>query len=322
MGELRVDGADWVLLAGDESALPRIGALLEALPAGTPAQVFVEVPGAAEEQNLAGRVRWAHRDGGAPGAVLLEAVRTTDFPAGEPAVWLAGAADLVRDLSRYLVTERGVPARAIDTAVTRDDAPTGTPTPGGSLFDRAYRDRTAPWLIGAPQPAVAALAREGRIGGTVLDIGCGTGEHTILLAGLGYDVLGADASPEAVAQARENAESQGVAARFAVADALALESGPYHTILDSALFHIFDDADRARYVRSLHAACHPGGYVYVLALSDEGPSIGPEVSAATVREAFTGGWELEDLARTTYRGVTGPGTQDDFPAWLTRVRRL
>lgn len=195
-------------------------------------------------------------------------------------------------------------------------------TPDGSLFDRAYREGTAPWVIGAPQAAVVALERDGRFAGTVLDIGCGTGEHTILLARLGYDVLGVDASPEAVAKARENAERQGVAARFAVADAMRLEPGRYDTILDSALFHIFDDADRARYVASLHAACRPGGYVYVLALSDEGASIGPEVSEATVRTAFADGWELEDLARTVYRGVTGPGEQDDFPAWLARARRV
>jgi len=197
-----------------------------------------------------------------------------------------------------------------------------TPTPDGAVFDVAYRENTAPWVIGAPQAAVVALEREGRLGGSVLDVGCGTGEHTILLTRLGYDVLGVDASERAVELARDNAERQGVAARFAVADAMRLESGPYDTILDSALFHIFGDADRAAYVRSLHAACRPGGYVYVLALSDEGPSIGPEVSAATVRAAFTGGWALEDLARTTYRAVTRTGEQDDFPAWLARVRRV
>ena len=195
-------------------------------------------------------------------------------------------------------------------------------TPDRSLFDRAYREGTVPWVIGAPQAAVVALEREGRISGTVLDIGCGTGEHTILLARLGYDVLGVDTSPEAVARARENAERQGVAARFAVADAMRLEPARYDTILDSALFHIFDDADRARYVASLHAACRPGGYVYVLALSDEGKSIGPEVSEATVRAAFGDGWDLADLARTAYRAVTADGGQDEFPAWLARVRRI
>lgn len=196
-------------------------------------------------------------------------------------------------------------------------------TTEGTVFDQAYRDERAPWIIGEPQPAVVELERGGGLRGTVLDIGCGTGEHTILLARLGYDVLGVDASGPAIERARENAERHGVAARFAVADAMRLDSGPYDTILDSALFHIFDDTDRPRYVRSLHAACRPGGYVYVLALSDEGPSVGPEVSEDTVRAAFGDGWDLENLSRTTYRARNREtGVVEDFPAWLARVRRI
>lgn len=196
-------------------------------------------------------------------------------------------------------------------------------TTEGTVFDQAYRDERAPWIIGEPQPAVVELERGGGLRGTVLDIGCGTGEHTILLARLGYDVLGVDASGPAIERARENAERHGVAARFAVADAMRLDSGPYDTILDSALFHIFDDTDRPRYVRSLHAACRPGGYVYVLALSDEGPSVGPEVSEDTVRTAFGDGWDLDYLSRTTYRARNREtGVVEDFPAWLARVRRI
>lgn len=197
-------------------------------------------------------------------------------------------------------------------------------TPEATVFDQAYRDEKAPWIIGAPQPAVVELERGGGIRGAVLDVGCGTGEHTILLARLGYDVLGVDASGPAIERARENAERHGVAARFAVADAMRLDTGPhpgpYDTILDSALFHIFDDTDRPRYVRSLHAACR--GYVYVLALSDEGPSVGPEVSEEQVRAAFGDGWDLEDLSRTTYRAISRETGLDDFPAWLARARRI
>ncbi|ORA33937.1 class I SAM-dependent methyltransferase [Mycobacterium aquaticum] len=206
-------------------------------------------------------------------------------------------------------------------------------TPTMSRFDQAYASNTAPWVIGEPQPAIVELERTGGISSPVLDIGCGAGEHTILLTRLGYDVLGMDFAPQAIEQARANAAARGVDAQFAVGDALALDgTSTYQTVVDSALFHIFDDADRGAYVRSLAAACRPGGLVYVLALSDAGRGFGPQVSEDTIRTAFGTGWDLESLQTTTYRGVVGEahaeafgvavGTMVDEPAWLARVRRL
>lgn len=204
-------------------------------------------------------------------------------------------------------------------------------TPAKARFDEFYRSSSPPWVIGEPQPAVVELERAGLINGRVLDVGCGTGEHTLLLTRLGYDVLGIDFSPEAVAQARRNAEANGVPARFEVADALNLgaEHG-YDTIVDSALFHVFDDTDRPVYVASLHGACRPGGVVHVLALSDEGRGFGPQVSEQVIRSAFADGWVLESLERSTYRGVVTElhaaqvdlpiGARVDEPAWLVRVR--
>ncbi len=205
-------------------------------------------------------------------------------------------------------------------------------TPTISRFDDFYKNQTPPWVIGEPQPAIVDLAGQGAFSGRVLDVGCGTGEHTILLTRSGYDVLGIDGAPTAVAQARRNAAGQGVDAQFEVADALNLGDSPgYHTIIDSALFHIFDDGERATYVRSLHTATRPGATVCVLALSDAGRGFGPQVSEATIRNAFGAGWEIEELTTTTYRGVVtelhaqelglAVGTRVDEPAWLARVRR-
>jgi SAM-dependent methyltransferase len=208
------------------------------------------------------------------------------------------------------------------------------PTPALSVFDDAYASRTAPWVIGEPQPAIITLEREGWVRGKVLDVGCGTGEHTIYLSALGYDVYGLDSSPRAVEQARANAAARNVEADFQVADALALgDHTTYDTVIDSAMFHIFDADDRARYVRSLHRACRSCALVHVLALSDTGPGFGPQVSDATIREAFSQRWVLEDLRGAQYRGAIVRdehavalhrqiGEFIDLPAWLARTRRI
>src|ERR1700735_2878166 len=66
------------------------------------------------------------------------------------------------------------------------------------LHSGAYAEGSAPpWDIGHPQPAFLALARSGELRGRVLDIGCGTGEHALMAAGLGLDATGIDVAPRA-----------------------------------------------------------------------------------------------------------------------------
>ncbi|MEU8927428.1 siderophore-interacting protein [Kitasatospora sp. NPDC048545] len=105
-------GADWHLLAGDESALPAIAAALERMPAGAVVHAFVEVADAAEEQKIvlpAGvEVGWLHRGARPVGEALVEAVGALEFPAGTPSVFVHGEAGFVRDLRRLLRLERGV----------------------------------------------------------------------------------------------------------------------------------------------------------------------------------------------------------------------
>ena len=154
--------------------------------------------------------------------------------------------------------------------------PDGGEIPVGSNrtveFDAAY-DGTPPWDIGHPQPAFSALVQSGVVVGRVLDIGCGTGEHTLMVAELGLDVTGIDSSPKAIERAEQKARERDLAPRLLVGDALELEARHerYDTVLDCGLFHVFDDRDRARFVRSLFSAVVPGGRYCMLCFSDEEP---------------------------------------------------
>jgi NADPH-dependent ferric siderophore reductase len=105
--------ADWHLLAGDESALPAIGATLGRLPSGVPVRVVVEVASAEEEQDdlAVGAdvdLVWVHRGDAAPGQALVEAVRAAPLPPGPGHVFVHGEAGAVRELRRYLRAERGL----------------------------------------------------------------------------------------------------------------------------------------------------------------------------------------------------------------------
>ena len=118
-------------------------------------------------------------------------------------------------------------------------------------FDAIYASEKPPaWDIGRPQPAFDHLAKAGNLVGRVLDPGCGTGEHALLAASLGHEVVGVDLSAKAIELAITKATERGIEARFLVADALRLADlgEQFDTVLDCGLFHVLDDDERKRYV--------------------------------------------------------------------------
>jgi SAM-dependent methyltransferase len=89
-----------------------------------------------------------------------------------------------------------------------------------SFFDSAYRGGPPPWDIGRPQKEFIGLVKRGEITGSVLDIGCGTGDHALFFAGEGHEVWGIDSTPLAIEKARKKAAERGLRVHFLVLDAL------------------------------------------------------------------------------------------------------
>jgi NADPH-dependent ferric siderophore reductase len=106
-------------IAGDESAIPAMGTLLEALPASVTAEVHIEVADAGDEVELVSpaktEITWHHRHSpGAFGAELDEAARGAAIADGTK-VWVACEAAAMRGIRRYLLAERRLPASALVT---------------------------------------------------------------------------------------------------------------------------------------------------------------------------------------------------------------
>jgi SAM-dependent methyltransferase len=193
-------------------------------------------------------------------------------------------------------------------------------------WDSAYTGSTpAPWDIGRPQPVFVRLAEEGKLSGRVLDAGCGTGEQVLLAAAHGAaDALGIDVSPTAIERARAKAAERRLKARFEVGDALNLAAlgSQFDTLIDSGLFHVFSDEDRARYVASLAAALRPGGHLYLACFSDRQPGdLGPRrVSQDELRDAFISGWAIDSITAVSFE-VKREFMNTAAQAWLAVVRR-
>ncbi|NJP33654.1 siderophore-interacting protein [Micromonospora thermarum] len=146
--EFRPPAAGHLLLAGDETAVPAICAILERLPVTAEGRVLLEVPEADDVLPVTAppgvTVSWLARRGDRHGARLVPAVSDAaaallagatggaeepvadvdvdaeilwEVPAPAAPVpvyaWLAGEAGVIRALRRHLVTERGLARSAV-----------------------------------------------------------------------------------------------------------------------------------------------------------------------------------------------------------------
>jgi NADPH-dependent ferric siderophore reductase len=113
--------AEWLLVAGDETALPAIARLLDELPDDARAQVFVEVAEHALQLELRAlanvEVTWLVRDGAEAGTtdLLVDAVKNSHWWDGPPYAWFAGERTAVRDLRRHLLEDRGLPKDDVES---------------------------------------------------------------------------------------------------------------------------------------------------------------------------------------------------------------
>jgi cyclopropane fatty-acyl-phospholipid synthase-like methyltransferase len=199
--------------------------------------------------------------------------------------------------------------------------------PDRTRFESAYAGQ-APWDIGRPQKVLTDVADQ--ITGSILDVGCGTGENALYFAALGRAVTGIDFLAEPIKRATQKAAERNLTATFLVMDALKVKDWPerFDNLIDSGLFHVFSDDDRRRYVEGLTSILAPGGRLFMICFSDQEPGTqGPRrVSRREIEDAFTAGWAVESVeprrfvVRTDLEGIAF--TPGGPKAWFVVARRV
>ncbi|MEV5015210.1 siderophore-interacting protein [Streptomyces sp. NPDC053780] len=145
------DRLDWILLVGDETALPAIGRFLDERPVAAPAHVLVTVPDDSARQELALRdgdtVTWVVAEPG-DAAALEAAVRKLPAPEGEGYAWAAAESRALLPVRRYLRRERGLPKERLNITgywhreETAPEQAEGSPTP-----EHGHVPSPVPWLV-------------------------------------------------------------------------------------------------------------------------------------------------------------------------------
>ncbi|MFF0265620.1 siderophore-interacting protein [Kribbella sp. NPDC004536] len=97
------------VLVADETALPALAGILEELPAGVDATVFVAVPSEADIRPLTGAadVTWVTEGS------LVDAVKSAALPFDPDYAWVAGESSMIKEVRRHLVNAVGMPKPAI-----------------------------------------------------------------------------------------------------------------------------------------------------------------------------------------------------------------
>ena len=195
-----------------------------------------------------------------------------------------------------------------------------------TTFESIYAGQPR-WEIGRPQKAFIDVADQ--FTGAMLDSGCGTGENALFFASRGHKVTGIDFLAEPITLAKRKATERGLTATFLVKDALMLRKWTerFDNVIDSGLFHVFNDDDRRLYVAGLATVLKSCGRLFFLCFSDAEPGDqGPRrVSRNEIEAAFANGWVIESIEPSRYEVRPDPKdtsfSEGRPKAWFVVVTR-
>lgn len=197
-------------------------------------------------------------------------------------------------------------------------------------YKLAYRLGITPWESSGPTSGYATqvgalLDRERALGAhrsPALDMGCGTGDHSIEMVKRGWQVTGVDAVTAAINKARAKARAAGVDATFVVGDVARLPDSVgtgYQMVLDVGCFHGLSSHARIAYANQVTAITVPGACLLMFAFS---PSIrGPlprGASADSLERTFTQ-WHLTSHEAADTDGLAAP-IKTANPRWFRLAR--
>jgi SAM-dependent methyltransferase len=184
-------------------------------------------------------------------------------------------------------------------------------------FKQAYKRGDSPWDTNIAPPELVEVVEgpQALKAGRALDLGCGTGTHSLYLAQHGWDVTSIDFVATAIRLAFEKQRQMGRlagTARFLVGnvtdlDALELEPG-YTLLFDLGCLHSIDMAARVRYAQGVTRLAAPGALFLLYGLKPNQLVIGDGLTYDGVRALFEPAFTLE-------RAVESPHIPSLPAAW-------
>lgn len=192
-----------------------------------------------------------------------------------------------------------------------------------------YRTGLTPWESDTATlaPQISALVGAEEAGteppyGRALDLGCGTGRWSILLARRGWEVVGVDVVPKAIDAARRRAREADQDVAFFTGDVTALRDtevgSDFGFFLDVECFNHLSDAQRQAMGREIDAIALPDATLLLLVWTRarRGP-LPPGACREDLQTAFPK-WQITE--EQPYEGELPPPLTSVAPRWYRLAR--
>lgn len=175
--------------------------------------------------------------------------------------------------------------------------PNSQPLTSG-FWEERYQEGTTRWNLGEPAPPFISLlsSTNAPSPGRIAVLGAGHGHDALLFAEHGFEVVGFDFAPSAIAAATAAARSRGVSAQFLQRDIFALPTEFAHRfdyVLEHTCYCAILPEQRADYVQMVRSILCSGGELIALFWAHARPG-GPPfgTTLGEIRQHFSADFQI------------------------------
>lgn len=174
-----------------------------------------------------------------------------------------------------------------------------------SYWEQRYQEKTTRWDLGQAAPAFVSLLNSQKkltLGRTAV-IGCGSGYDALLFAEHGFEVVGFDFAPSAIATATSLAQATNSTAKFLQRDIFDLAAEFPHDfdyVVEHTCFCAIPPERRSEYVQLVRSLLRPTGELIAVFFTHSRPGGPPFGSTTTeIRQYFEADFEILYLESVT-----------------------
>jgi SAM-dependent methyltransferase len=177
------------------------------------------------------------------------------------------------------------------------------PTTDPQYWEQRYQENTAKWDIGMAAPPLASLlaSSEAPISGKTAVIGCGQGHDAILFAKHGFDTIGFDFAPSAIAFGQKLSQTMEISMQFLQRDIFELPkefAASFDYAIEHTCFCAIRPEQRLDYVNMVQSILKPTGELIALFWAHnrpDGPPFG--VTLEEIKDLFSDSFDTSNISQ-------------------------